>query len=396
MNGKGIIYLAGPVAAATEAEVDANIEQAKAWTLKLIKLGYAVYSPVLYGIAREDKDTGWQDFMKNHLTILKALAVHGNIRIGLLPGWETSKGVSIEVFNAEAYHGISVIKVEELISDHVVENDTDLRSSDTKMGSNVLRGVSSDKKTAIEVMYERTSSLPTRCWCGKALEVKGMPDFLGDKVEEMEVCTMHYECKEHGQDYLKSPKTFTGIAISGKSRAGKSALAEMLKDRLDSGWRIESISDAVLLEWMKQHHPDFYAANGPNLSLEWADKQKVTDPTVRPQLIEIGQRRRAENPNYWLERLNCNAGAIVPNCRFDNEWRFFKERGFLMVRIEADIESRTERGAIDSNDPSETELDNIPFYKWGYWLDNNGSDLEYLGYEADNIVEIINKTGEVE
>jgi len=47
---------------------------------------------------------------------------------------------------------------------------------------------------------EREHATP-KCWCGKELISVCTPDFIGDVVGEMEVCTSHYECPDHGVDF---------------------------------------------------------------------------------------------------------------------------------------------------------------------------------------------------
>ncbi len=256
------------------------------------------------------------------------------------------------------------------------------------------------------------------CWCGKALKAVGVGDFIGDR----QPCTMHYECPEHGQDYMDvmnlataqvsaedtaqvSPvqgiaakdcfqlESYTieypilGIAISGKARSGKSTLADMLIERLGKPWHIESISDPIMIEWCEENKPEDYATKGPEWSLEMA---KGVKEEIRQELIELGQRRREQDPLYWINRLSCIPNAIIPNCRFAAEYDYFRNRDFYMIRVEATPEIREARGCPDLNDPSECDLDSIDLHEWDFIVYN---DLGFtvLGDQADLIVEAITR-----
>ena len=225
------------------------------------------------------------------------------------------------------------------------------------------------------------STVPA-CWCGRGLDSVGIPDFIGDNSPDA-VCTFHYECSEHGLDYTRKP--YAGIAISGKARSGKSTLADMLVERLGKPWHIESISDPIMIEWCEENKPVFYAEHGPDAALAWVKEHKED---CRLDLIELGQRRRESDPFYWLSRLPGNPNAIVPNCRFRQEYNQFRNRDFYMVRVDALPEVREARGCPDLDDLSENDLDSIPLWHWDYVAYNN-DNLAGLDYQANGIVQAV-------
>ena len=232
---------------------------------------------------------------------------------------------------------------------------------------------------AMEAEPEHTAPPAAKCWCGLELKAVGMPDFIGDD----RPCTLHYECSEHGTNYQRKP--YAGIAISGKARSGKSTLADMLVNKLGAPWHVESLSDAVLEEFAKEKWQVEYAEHGLGPLIIGINANKEL---FRPELIELGQRRRAEDPDYWIKRLSCNPNAIIPNCRFVNEYNHFISKNFYMVRVDATPEVREARGCPDLDDPSETDLDSIKAWNWDYVVLNNTS-LNNLNYQADHIAEIV-------
>jgi phosphomevalonate kinase len=241
-----------------------------------------------------------------------------------------------------------------------------------------------DMKADYDIKVDPSKLVPPApvCWCGKVLVTCGIPDFIGDKSPDA-VCTIHYECPEHGQDYQRKP--YAGIAISGKARSGKSTLADMLVAKLGALWHVESLSDAVLEEFAKENWMIEYSEHGLDDLIERINKNKEA---YRPQLIELGQRRRAEDPDYWIKRLPCRPNAIISNCRFRNGYDHFRNRDFYMVRMDALPEVREARGCPDLDDVSETDLDSIPLFHWDYVTVNNGS-FAGLDFQADCIVKAV-------
>ncbi|HEU0196993.1 MAG TPA: hypothetical protein VFQ88_07215 [Nevskiaceae bacterium] len=62
--------------------------------------------------------------------------------------------------------------------------------------------------------------------------------------------------------------------------------------------------------------------------------------TYRDALIDRGQARRAEDPDYWVKQLQAivldmrsNANVVVSDCRFPNEFAWVREHGGHLVWI---------------------------------------------------------------
>lgn len=224
---------------------------------------------------------------------------------------------------------------------------------------------------------QRAAMTPT-CWCGKKLEVHGMPDFPGDEPEEY--CTMHYKCPLHGEYYMEPQ----GVLLSGKAASGKSIVCKMLVEELGEPWHEEAIAGALKVEWFKVNRAQRFAMGEYSNIITEVNKLKVEDPTCRPGLIELGKMRREQDPDYWIKQLPLGQGAIVSDCRFENELNLLRKQGFMAVRIEANEEVRTERGWPSIDDTSETELDGR--MDWDYVIENNGG-LERLRLEVKNVAQ---------
>ena len=164
------------------------------------------------------------------------------------------------------------------------------------------------------------------------------------------------------------------IAISGKQFSGKDTFCNFLLEFLDDFIRI-GIGDAIKLEYGKQK----------GLTFEEIEKNK---PIYRADLIALGDWGRAQNPDYWLQKIiDREENVIIPDMRVPHEYDIFKKAGAIMLRIEAPRTMRATRGTIVSeNDPTETLLDGIT--SWDYVIQND-SDLESLRQKAKTLAETL-------
>ncbi len=162
------------------------------------------------------------------------------------------------------------------------------------------------------------------------------------------------------------------IAISGKQFSGKDTFCNFLLEFLKDFIRV-GIGDAIKIEYGKQK----------NLTFEEIEKNK---PIYRADLIALGDWGRAQNPDYWLQKIiDMKENVIVPDMRVPHEYDVFKNAGAIMLRIEAPRNMRATRGTIVSeNDPTETLLDGIT--SWDYVIQND-SDLESLREKAKDLAE---------
>lgn len=167
------------------------------------------------------------------------------------------------------------------------------------------------------------------------------------------------------------------IVLSGKQFSGKDTAAKIMLDLLPDFKRI-GLGDAIKIEYGELK----------NLSFEEIEKNK---PQYRPDLIELGNKRRLEDPDYWLKKVIAQPGnVIVPDIRLKHELEIFKNSNAITIRVESDRDNRAKRGIlIKEDDLTETDLDDIS--DWDYVIYNN-STYEDLVNEVQKITDIIKKS----
>ncbi|MDA8718708.1 AAA family ATPase [bacterium] len=142
------------------------------------------------------------------------------------------------------------------------------------------------------------------------------------------------------------------IAIAGRMASGKTTLAKALAEHWDG--EILSLGGKV-----KEVGKDLFGM---------VEKD-------RPLLQQIGMKMREIRPDVWIEYLDREASkrtsAVVDDCRFVNEARWFKDNGWLLVRLNIEEEVQKvrlqktypddwEQHWNNRNDPSETQVSEIP------------------------------------
>lgn len=149
------------------------------------------------------------------------------------------------------------------------------------------------------------------------------------------------------------------IAISGKQYSGKDVLAGLILERLPEFRKIP-LALAIKEEYAQRH----------NLTLEEIETNKAR---YRPDLIELGNWGRAQDPDYWLKKVLDQPGRLlISDMRLKREYDLLKENGAFLIRLEAERAVRASRGSIVSeDDPTENELDGIK--GWNLVLTNNGT-----------------------
>jgi hypothetical protein len=143
-------------------------------------------------------------------------------------------------------------------------------------------------------------------------------------------------------------QTAPKIALCGKLKSGKTTLALELSSLL--GVPRDSFA-AALKAGLKMMG---IVPDGPNKN--------------REALQYVGVKLRELDANHWIKVLAAkypdldNTGLIVDDCRFQNEYQWLKDSGFLMVRIKVRSDTQIMRGAAYSQlfHQSEIALDPIP------------------------------------
>jgi adenylate kinase family enzyme len=183
------------------------------------------------------------------------------------------------------------------------------------------------------------------------------------------------------------PKKY--ILVTGAMRAGKDTFANFLVERWPGTFAKISLADELKeneLELRKIYL---------DLVLEALRKNGVYVPTAQVAEYVMAQKNRAAcqklgtewgrraNPLVWVEALVRRAQkvdapyAIVPDCRFDNEFYSNKLLPGHRIIVYADDETITKR-LRESNDPSKPwghDSERLAHYLYGVYKENDKSPI---------------------
>lgn len=163
------------------------------------------------------------------------------------------------------------------------------------------------------------------------------------------------------------------IILSGKQYSGKDTVAKILLENLTNYKRI-GLGDAIKIEYSEMS----------GVTFEEIEKNKHL---YRQDLINLGNKRRNEDSDYWIKKvIKMDGNIIVPDVRVKRELQFFKEANAFTIRVESSRETRSQRGQlVGETDVTEVDLDNIT--DWDYIISNNST---YENLQAESI-ELANK-----
>ena len=166
------------------------------------------------------------------------------------------------------------------------------------------------------------------------------------------------------------------IIFSGKQFSGKDTAAKILLEAMPE-YRRCAMGDIIKLTYGKEK----------GLTYEEIEKNK---PIYRQDLINLGNWGRAQNPDYWLNKIIEQEGNIVvTDVRVEHEYEVFKTAGAISIRVEASRETRSKRGElVGETDITEVGLDHIT--DWDFIIENN-SDYENLKIQVNKILEKISQ-----
>lgn len=164
------------------------------------------------------------------------------------------------------------------------------------------------------------------------------------------------------------------IIFSGKQYSGKDTAAKIMLDKMPDYKRC-AMGDIIKLTYGKEK----------GLTYEQIEANKAQ---YRPDLIELGNWGRAQDPDYWLNKiLEQDGNIIVTDVRVPHEYEIFKNAGAITIRVEASRQIREMRGGklVGEDDITEVGLDNVT--DWDFVINNN---FDYATLEK-NVTEIINQ-----
>jgi dephospho-CoA kinase len=172
------------------------------------------------------------------------------------------------------------------------------------------------------------------------------------------------------------------IAVAGRIRSGKDTVGKYLIDnysyfKLAFGDGIKETASILFPEAVKKGKPRrLYQVLG--------QKMREIDPDVWVKYLD---RRMTLCKRFGIEKF------IVTDLRQFNEYDYLKEKGFVIVKVEADEEIRRQRmieagddfTEEDLNHETELSVDALPY---DYLITNNGT-LEELYEQIEFIIDDI-------
>jgi len=160
------------------------------------------------------------------------------------------------------------------------------------------------------------------------------------------------------------------IAISGKMKSGKTTLAWHLERAFaregNYSSKTCSFADPIRqalreLGIEKAAHPELYRKGAQYIGTELC---------------------RAYDPDWWVKRMAVRTyrmplaePVIIDDMRFQNEYDWCRENGFILVRLDISPEMVYNRGGEEGtfDHPSETGLDHIEREEWHLWCSEDTS-----------------------
>lgn len=168
------------------------------------------------------------------------------------------------------------------------------------------------------------------------------------------------------------------IAFSGKKGVGKTTSANYLQ-------RLYGFKPIAFADYLKRIAQEIFHFEEKHLHDVMKDiKYAQYDWTPREFLVKLGAFIRYFDSQYFLNKLDLrgNTSLALHDCRYKNEADFLRLNGFKIVRINRYSDKNPYK---ESNDASETDLDN---YKFDYTIEAFQNDTLLGLFKAlDNLVD---------
>lgn len=205
------------------------------------------------------------------------------------------------------------------------------------------------------------------------------------------------------------------IILTGKLRSGKSSVARHLFleygfIELSFGTKLKIIAD----ELFEGTNVEAYASEPVYEALpgEPLDDGFISDyRKPRRRYQDVGQALRALDPDVWTrqveqamsvwEDVRSVKGIVVSDMRQPNEYEWAKRHGFVIIRVNANEDTRLERArkagdAFSVEDlRHETEM-HVDDFEADYDIWNDGADFDELKRQVDEVmVDIPRRVAEI-
>jgi hypothetical protein len=177
------------------------------------------------------------------------------------------------------------------------------------------------------------------------------------------------------------------LGVGNKARHGKDTVAEALVDHYTHQQNafLKHLGSTLNVPTVKQ----FRFAEALYDECRKLHGMKEKDA---PLLQKVGAARRAENPNYWIDKVFSQMGnvdiAVISDVRYLNEAAAVKKIGGYLLNVTRLNPDGTIYIADDrpANHPSEIELDG---YAWDFYIKAYSGEAALVADQAITIVEYL-------
>src|SRR5699024_7863422 len=149
---------------------------------------------------------------------------------------------------------------------------------------------------------------------------------------------------------------FTGKLRSGKTQAANHLFVKYDFERLSFGTALKNYADQ-LLEGSSTYPTEEYEY-GPPCPFTGERDTKTRKP--RKRYVDFGQTMRLLDPDIWVRHLafmyeyyvssRITSGIVIDDLRQPNEYEWLRENGFVIVRVNANEDTRIERARQAGDD----------------------------------------------
>lgn len=207
---------------------------------------------------------------------------------------------------------------------------------------------------------------------------------------------------------MKGTDGITRIAICGKLRSGKSAIADHLTfeygfTTMSFGTELkrqadELFADSEVFKTEETRVPDIFGGT-----------RVVSERKPRELYQRYGQAMRSLDPDVWVNQLARTAkalanmrstiGLVIDDLRQPNEYEWARANGYTIIRVTAPEDVRVERATALGDDfdteslTHETEM-HVDGFDVDYEITNDGSKADLLARVDEIVNEIRTKGGD--
>lgn len=190
------------------------------------------------------------------------------------------------------------------------------------------------------------------------------------------------------------------IALTGKMRSGKDTVYGILKDE----FKTPSLGDKQVTQYTfgsrlkyfaHELFPDELSKGKPRkLYQEFGQLMRQIDPNVWINKVDEKVRRRVKYASYFNKEGDASIVSIITDLRQPNEYKYCRDNGFYIIRINASDKTRMARMKADGDNVSLGDLKHetetyVDSYDVDYEINNDSlssSSIYNIELQVEKIV----------